>query len=225
MTFVEYARARRMGLAMKEIRTGKPVIDSQLASGYASSSGFRDAFSRIMGAAPTKLAQMVLMSSWIDSPLGPMLAIVDDDRLYLLEFVERRGLAREIERLRAKLKAAIIPGDNQVLQQITLELDDYFSGKCLVFKTPIKTLGSTFQEKVWQALCRIPLGETRSYLNIAKAIEQSTACRAVARANGMNQLALIIPCHRVINSNGDLGGYGGGVERKQWLLDHEKRSQ
>ena len=109
MTFVEYARARRMGIAMKQIREGKTVTDAQLETGYESSSGFRDAFSKIMGAAPTNFRNHhnVLKASWLDSPLGPMLAIADDEALYLLEFVERRCLEREIERLRIKTKSAI----------------------------------------------------------------------------------------------------------------------
>lgn len=92
MTFVEYARARRMGLAMKQIREGSSVVDAQFASGYESSSGFRDAFSKIMGATPSRLDGCVLKASWLDTVLGPMLCIVDDIGLYLLEFVDRLGL-------------------------------------------------------------------------------------------------------------------------------------
>src|SRR3990167_2092864 len=106
MTFLEYARARRMGLAMKQIRTGKAVIDAQLSTGYESSSGFRDAFSRIMGSAPTQLNHLILKAAWIDTKLGPMIAIADDAGLYLLEFADRRGLEREIERLRKKMSGA-----------------------------------------------------------------------------------------------------------------------
>lgn len=111
MTFVEYARARRMGLALKQIREGHAVIDAQLTIGYESSSGFRDAFSRIMGAAPTRSGHhRVLRASWLDTRLGPMIAIADEEALYLLEFVDRRGLEREVERLRRRTRSAIIPG-------------------------------------------------------------------------------------------------------------------
>lgn len=223
MTFVEYARARRMGLAMKQIRGGNAVIDAQLSVGYESSSGFRDAFSRIMGSAPTKSNHLILKAAWIDTQLGPMIAIADDMELYLLEFADRRGLEREIERLRKRMKAAIIPGETPVIKKITKELMDYFNGKNVDFKTPLKLIGSGFQKSVWAALQKIPPGETRSYLNIASAIKKPTAFRAVANANGANQLAIIIPCHRVINNNGELGGYGGGISRKQWLIDHEKK--
>lgn len=223
MTFVAYARARRMGLAMKQIREGDPVIEAQLSSGYESGSGFRDAFARIMGAAPSKIGnRMILKATWFDTVLGPMLAIADEDSLYLLEFVDRRGLEREIERMRKKTKAAIIPGSTPPILTIEDELKQYFSGKLSAFKTPLFRLGSPFQKRVWEELQKIPPGETRSYADIARAIGRPTAFRAVAQANGSNQIAIVIPCHRVINENGDLGGYAGGLARKKWLLDHEK---
>lgn len=224
MTFVAYARARRMGLAMKQIRAGDAIIEAQLATGYESSSGFRDAFSRIMGAAPTKLGQQIfLKASWLDSPLGPMLAIADEAALYLLEFVDRRGLEREIQRMRQRMKAAIIPGVSKPITSVEQELKVYFAGESTAFKTPLCVQGSPFQQNVWQELKKIPYGATRSYGELAVAINKPTAFRAVALANGANQFAIIIPCHRVIKANGDLCGYGGGVVRKQWLLDHEKK--
>lgn len=222
MTFVEYARARRMGVAMKQIRAGNAVIEAQLSAGYESSSGFRDAFSKIMGDAPTRANYVILKATWLDTKLGPMIAIADEQGLYLLEFVDRRGLENEVKRLRNKLKAAIIPGETKIIEQITYEMTNYFDGKEIVFRTPIHLMGSSFQKSVWEKLQQIPPGETRSYLEIAKSINAPTACRAVARANGTNPLAIIVPCHRVINANGELGGYGGGVARKQWLLEHEK---
>ena len=225
MTFVAYARARRMGIAMKQIRGGEPVIEAQLTTGYESSSGFRDAFSKIMGAPPTHFDRHapLLKASWLDSPLGPMLAIADESALYLLEFVERRGLEREIERLRLKMHAAILPGKTNPILSIEEELHAYFAGQLKSFKTPLHLLGSPFQRQVWEALLTIPYGETRSYAEQAVAMGKPTACRAVANGNGANQLAIVIPCHRIINSNGALGGYGGGIARKQWLLDHEKK--
>lgn len=224
MTFVAYARARRMGLAMKQIRKGESVIEAQLASGYASGSGFRDAFTRIMGAAPAKIdAANLLKAAWLDTPLGPMLAIADEKLLYLLEFVERRGLEREIERLRLKMQCAIIPGSSEPIRSIEDELKLYFEGKLREFNTPVRLLGTKFQQQTWQELQKIPYGETRSYYQIAVALGKPTAFRAVAQANGANQLAIMIPCHRVINANGELGGYGGGIMRKKWLLAHEKK--
>ncbi len=224
MTFVAYARARRMGLALKEIREGGKVIEAQLSSGYESGSGFRDAFSRIMGAPPSLCeGHAVLKASWIDTPLGPMLAVADEEALYLLEFVDRRGLEKEIERLRKRAKLPIIPGKTAPIEQIEAELKEYFSGNLREFKTPLCPIGSPFQKRVWEELQKIPFGQTRSYAKIAAAIEKPTAFRAVALANGANQFAIVIPCHRVINSDGALGGYGGGIQRKEWLLKHERR--
>ncbi|WP_139492364.1 bifunctional transcriptional activator/DNA repair enzyme AdaA [Brevibacillus dissolubilis] len=226
MTFVEYARARRMGIAMKEIRTGKNVIDAQLSTGYESSSGFRDAFSRIMGAAPTLLGDTrILKAAWIDTRLGPMIAIADDELLYLLEFVDRRGLEREVERLRARMKAAVIPGTTPPIQSIERELNLYFEAELTHFETPIAYLGSPFQQMVWDELRKIPAGETRSYSQLATLIGKPSACRAVAQANGANQIAIVVPCHRIINTNGELGGYGGGLTRKAWLIHHEQQKK
>ena len=224
MTFVAYARARRMGFAMKQIREGESVIDTQLNTGYESSSGFRDAFSKIMGAAPTHFNRhyTVLKISWLDTALGTMVAIADDTGLYLLEFVDRRGLDREIERLRIRMKSAVIPGDSEIIDNVKSELKLYFDGKLKTFKTPLLLLGTPFQKKVWNELMHIPYGETRSYEEQARTID-SSATRAVGTANAANQLAIVVPCHRVINTDGGLGGYGGGLARKKWLIEHEKK--
>lgn len=223
MTFVEDARARRMGLAMKQIREGESVIAVQHATGYESGSGFREAFSRILGAAPSLHSQVVLRGAWLDTPLGPVLAVADDEALYLLEFVDRRGLERELERLRSKTKSAIIPGQAEPICMIEQELKRYFAGGLKAFKTPTAFLGSPFQESVWKTLKKIPYGETRSYAEVAVAVGRPSAVRAVAQANGANQLALIVPCHRVIGADRAPRGYGGGVTRKGWLLEHESK--
>jgi len=178
-----------------------------------------------MGTAPGLFRNdHVLKASWLDTPLGPMVAIADEMGLYLLEFVQRRGLEREVERLRLKTKLAIIPGKTEPIHFIENELDQYFKGTLREFKTPLVLLGSPFQKQVWEELKKIPFGETRSYGQIALSINRPSAFRAVAQANGANQIAIVIPCHRVINTNGDLGGYGGGIARKKWLLDHEQRN-
>lgn len=221
MTFVEYARARRMGLAMTHIKAGNPIIDAQLEVGYESSSGFRDAFSKALGSAPVRSDGKALFAAWIDTQLGPMLIIADEKYLYLLEFVDRRGLEKEIENLRRRLKIGIIPGRTHITDQIEKELKNYFESNKFEFKTPCFLIGSEFQKSVWAALQTIPMGETRSYLNIATQVGNRKAYRAVANANGRNQFAIIIPCHRVINESGELGGYGGGLSRKRWLLEHE----
>lgn len=222
MTFIEYARARRMGIAFGEIRSGESILNAQLNAGYESSSGFRDAFSKIMGNVPAKASPLILKAKWIDTLIGPMIAIADERQLYLLEFSDRRGLEKEIERMRKRLKAAIIPGNSPILEQIETELHHYYSGKNFIFQTPIYLLGSPFQQSVWHSLMTIPVGTTWSYTDLAKTIGNEKAMRAVANANGANQLAIIIPCHRVIRADESIGGYGGGINRKEWLLAHEK---
>jgi AraC family transcriptional regulator of adaptative response/methylated-DNA-[protein]-cysteine methyltransferase len=222
MTFVEYARARRLGSAFKAIRSGERVIDAQVDAGFDSPSGFRDAFARIMGAPPAN-ATRALFAAWLDTPLGPMMAIADDRALHLLEFVDRRGLEREIERLRQRQKAGVAPGRTAPIVQIEKELVDYFAGRSTTFETPLARGGSPFQNLVWDALLTIPLGETWSYAKLAEVVGRPKAVRAAGSANGCNQLAIVIPCHRVINLNGELGGYAGGLPRKRWLLEHERR--
>lgn len=190
------------------------------ASGYKPFNGFKDVFSSQKAALT---GQQILKASWIDTPLGPMLAIANDDALFLLEFKDRRGLEREIERLATKTKSVIIPGVSKPIHSIEKELKQYFAGNLSSFKTPLFFVGTLFQKRVWDELRRIPLGETCSYSDIATALGKPTAYRAVALANGSNQIAIVIPCHRVIKADGDLCGYAGGLTRKKWLLDHEKR--
>ena len=223
MTFHAYHRARRMGLALAGVRQGKSMLDLQLDHGFESGSGFRVAFNRLVGAAPSRARDVAcLYAQWFETPLGAMLALADDEGLALLEFVDRRGLEREIEDLQAKLQRRILPGTHPHLSQIGEELTAYFAGRQLTFATPIAMRGSPFQRAVWNALLSIPPGTTRSYADIAADVGRASAVRAVGRANGDNRLCLIVPCHRVIGADGTLTGYGGGLWRKQWLLDHER---
>lgn len=166
---------------------------------------------------------IILKTTWIDTPLGSMIAIADERALYLLKFVDCCGLAREVERLRIKTKSTIIPGRSSPLNAIEQELKAYFSGNLKQFNTPLCLLGSFFQKTVWNALQEIPFGETRSYAQLAASIRQPSAYRAVANANAANQMAIVIPCHRVINKSGELGGYAGGVARKEELLNLENK--
>jgi AraC family transcriptional regulator of adaptative response/methylated-DNA-[protein]-cysteine methyltransferase len=223
MTFVAYARARRLGVAFKAIRAGERVIMAQLDAGYESGSGFRDAFAKIMGAPPVSPTARALFATWLDTPLGPMTAIADEAALHLLEYADRRGLERQIERLRSRAKAGIVPGRTRPIAQIEAELAAYFAGRSMRFATPLARHGSPFQIAVWDALVAIPAGQTRSYTGLGHAIGRPSAVRAVAQANGANPFAIVVPCHRVINADGTLGGYGGGLPRKRWLLDHERR--
>lgn len=166
-----------------------------------------------------------LKASWVDTPLGSMLAIADEQALYLVEFADRGGLEKEIARLTKRSNLPIVPGKTDPISQIEHELENYFSDKIQDFRTSLFLLGSPFQKRVWEELQKIPRGQTRSYADIAKAIGKPSAFRAVALANSANPFAIVIPCHRVINSNGDLGGYSGGIKRKAWLLEHERKGE
>ena len=224
MTFHAYQRARRMGLALRDVKAGQPVIDVQLARGYESTSGFRDAFTRIFGRPPREAkAGACLLAQRIETPLGTMLALADEMGLRLLEFADRRGLERELAGLRRRLKCAVVPGTNATLEETRVQLARYFAGESLTFDLPLAPVGSDFQLRVWAELGRIAPGRTRSYQGMAQKLGIPKAPRAIGRANGSNMLALVIPCHRVIRADGTLCGYAGGLWRKQRLLEHERK--
>jgi methylated-DNA-[protein]-cysteine S-methyltransferase len=122
-----------------------------------------------------------------------------------------------------KKKIKSDPGIPPIIKKCLKQLDEYFEGKRKKFSLDLQLEGTEFQKKVWEQLMRIPFGETASYKDVAVAIGNEKAVRAVGGANGRNNIAIIIPCHRVIGADGDLVGFGGGLWRKTWLLDHEKR--
>jgi AraC family transcriptional regulator of adaptative response/methylated-DNA-[protein]-cysteine methyltransferase len=223
MTFHAYHRARRMGKALREVRQGESVIGAQLNQGYESASGFWQAFRKIFGERPSASEGLnVLLAKWIDTPLGAMLAVADDEGLRLLDFVDRKGLERAIGSLRKRAGGVITPGEHPHLRQIAKELNDYFEGRLVKFTVPVAPGGSPFDKSVWSNLLKIPHGRTWSYADLARKTGDPKAVRAVAQANGRNYLAIIIPCHRVIRSDGSLSGYGGGVWRKKRLIELEQ---
>ncbi|WP_341795084.1 methylated-DNA--[protein]-cysteine S-methyltransferase [Rickettsia endosymbiont of Rhinocyllus conicus] len=166
---------------------------------------------------------MSLKSTFLDTPLGSMLAISDEEKLYLLDFAESKGLERKIKMLKVKTKLSVIDGNTKPISSVEKELKSYFDGNLQKFNTSLRLVGSEFQKLVWEKLMNVPYGETRSYFTQAKAVGKETAYRAVANANGANRFAIIIPCHRIINNNGELGGYGSGLHRKKWLIEHERK--
>lgn len=224
MTFQAYQRACRLGTAMRALHEGAPTLEAGLDAGFESDSGFREAFTRVFGETPGDARDLPLLTAtWIETPLGPMLAVAGDRGLELLEFVDRRALETELRELRRTLGSAIVPGDHPILSQTRQELAEYFDGSRREFTMALNQRGSDFQLKAWRALCRIPCGETRSYADMAREVGSPAAVRAIGRVNGQNRIAIVVPCHRVIRSDGTLCGYGGGRWRKQWLLDHERR--
>lgn len=155
--------------------------------------------------------------------LGSLTAIGDEKALYLLEFVDCPGLDWEIKRLKEKTGLELISGVTEPIDSIQKELSQYFAARLQKFTTPLCIFGSPFQKRVWEELRKIPYGKTTSYGSIATTMGRPKAYRAVAQANGANQFVIVIPCHRVINTNGELGGYSSGMDRKKWLLNHEKK--
>lgn len=225
MSFLELARRRRLSEAATTLLEGASVIEAQLDAGFESGSGFRSAINQLLGEAPQKLKARagILKACWIETPIGSMLSVTCDHALHLLEFADRPALPAELRRLQERSGSAIIFGRTEITGQVEAELDRYFSGQSSAFPVRIGGHGTPFERTVWDALRAIAPGTTRSYSDIARHIERPSATRAVARANGANQIAILIPCHRVIGADGNLTGYGGGLWRKQWLLRHEAR--
>jgi AraC family transcriptional regulator, regulatory protein of adaptative response / methylated-DNA-[protein]-cysteine methyltransferase len=222
LTFQAFARARRLAGALSQIREGGSLDDAVLESGYESHSGFREAFQRTFGSTPGRSrGRHCVFLSWLRSPLGPLVAGATTEGVCLLEFTDRRMLETQFVTLRKLFDGPIVPGVNAHLESLREELAAYFAGKLRSFTVPLVYPGTPFQRRVWEALLAIPYGQTRSYQALAAAIGEPRAVRAVGRANGLNRVAIAIPCHRVVNKNGQLGGYGGGLRRKQFLLDLE----
>lgn len=167
--------------------------------------------------------RMALRSQRLSTPIGPMFAAADDRGLVLCEFHDRPMLPVQLKRVERICGARPEEGSHPVLDRTQRELDEYFLGRREAFTIPLVLDGSPFQSGVWSELLRIPFGRTTSYDAIATRLGRPGGARAVGRANGDNRIAIIVPCHRVINADGSLSGYGGGRHRKRWLLAHERR--
>jgi AraC family transcriptional regulator of adaptative response/methylated-DNA-[protein]-cysteine methyltransferase len=223
MTFQAFTRARRLAGALERIREGVALDAVVFESGYDSHSGFREAFTRTFGETPGRhLNGDCVFLSWLRSPLGPLVAGATAEGVCLLEFTDRRMLEAQVATVRRRFNGPVVPGSNRHLEVLERELAGYFAGTVQNFSVPLTYPGTPFQRRVWEQLLAIPYGETRSYEAIATAVGDAKAVRAVGRANGLNRIAIVIPCHRVINKDGQLGGYGGGLWRKQFLLDLER---
>jgi AraC family transcriptional regulator of adaptative response/methylated-DNA-[protein]-cysteine methyltransferase len=224
MSFTAWCRGNRLAGAFMRIRKGSSLDEATFDSGFESLSGFRDAFTRAFGEAPGRLRQRGarVVVAMLESPLGPLLAGATDEGVVLLEYTDRRMLESNLKSLRRRFTCGVVPGQHAFLDQLERELREYFQGTRRNFTVPIASRGTPFQDKVWRELQQIPYAETISYDELAIRIGQPTAQRAVARANGMNYICILIPCHRVIGKDGSLTGYGGGLWRKRLLLELEK---
>lgn len=224
MTFLEMARLERLRRGFELLGEGGRVIDAQQEAGFESASAFRSAFARLLGHAPGHLADgAMLQAHWLPTPLGTMIAVCDDRALHLLEFADRKALPTELKRLSSLAKGSLGVGRLAPHATLEAELADYFAGRSSRFTVPLALHGSPFCRAVWDMLRQIAPGEVRSYGDIARSLGRPSASRAVARANGANQIALIVPCHRVLGADGSLTGYGGGLWRKQKLIEIERQ--
>jgi AraC family transcriptional regulator of adaptative response/methylated-DNA-[protein]-cysteine methyltransferase len=223
ITFHAYQRMYRINHAYQEVQSGKRITEAAFDTGYESLSGFGYTYKKIFGQSPQQSReQALILIQRLTTPLGPMFVCATEQGICLLEFVERKKLETEFKDLQRLLKAPIVVGENRHIRQAKKELAAYFAGTRQHFELALHTPGTTFQQQVWTALQRIPYGETATYGGQAQKLGKPKAVRAVAAANGANRVAIVVPCHRVIGANGKLTGYAGGLERKQWLLEHEQ---
>ena len=225
ITFQAYQRMYRINSAFKKIQNGEPVTSVAFDTGYESLSGFTDSFKSIFGVSPSNSKdKQIINITRLETPLGTMFACAAEQGICLLEFTDRKMLETELKSLAKQLNANIIHGANKHFDLLRRQLDEYFEGKRKEFTIQLFTPGTEFQQSVWKVLQTIPYGSTYSYKQQAIALKKPDAFRAVANANGMNRISIIIPCHRVIGEDGNLIGYGGGLWRKKWLLDLEKQN-
>ena len=225
ITFHVYQRMYRINHAFSRYQAeSHRVVDMAFASGYDSLSGFNHAFKNIMGASPqnSKSIQVVNLTR-METDLGTMIACATGKGICLLEFTDRKMLETELKQLAKSKRAQIVQGDNRFFKPLKEQLTAYFQGKLSKFDLPLDLIGTEFQKKVWDLLLQVPYGFVSTYANQAIKLGNSNAIRAVANANGMNKIAIIVPCHRIIGSDGSLTGYAGGLWRKRKLLELEQK--
>ncbi|MBE2256021.1 MAG: bifunctional transcriptional activator/DNA repair protein Ada [Ignavibacteria bacterium] len=226
LTFHAYQRMNRINTAFKEISNGKTVTDTAFNMGFESLSGFNDSFKKIFGVTPNNSKEITVVNiQRFNTPLGTMIAGATENKLCILEFTDRRMLETELKQLTKLLNAKFIQSSNKVIEKTKKQIEEYFEGKRKNFDIELLTPGSDFQNKVWNSLMEIPYGKTISYKQQSVNMKIPKSVRAVANANGQNRIAIIIPCHRVIGENGKLTGYGGGLWRKERLINLEKKLQ
>lgn len=206
------------------------VAMSQLPSPFdfdvAEQAQFRDRFRAVFGAPGAADDPGRIAIDWMVSPVGPLLLGATQEAVVLVEFSDTDRLQTQAERLRKHFGRSFVHApDHPLLRELRRQLEEYFAGQRRDFQLPLRYEGSSFQQRVWAALQQIPYGQTCSYGALARQLGDPKATRAVGAANGANPIAIVIPCHRVVNSSGELGGYGGGLWRKQVLLDLEQGQQ
>jgi len=169
------------------------------------------------------IKKSIIATTVLSTPLGKMFAASTSKGICLLTFYDEKKIPKQLKKLKGFFDADIMSAHNEHFDTLKKELDEYFDNKREVFEVPLQLLGTAFQIKVWKILQAIPYGNTISYQEQASLINNEKAVRAVANANANNLIALIVPCHRVIGKNGKLTGYAGGIEKKEFLLNLEKK--
>lgn len=223
MTFQAFQRMFRLNRAFKKIQQGENIMETAYDSGFESLSGFSESFKSVFGVSPKNSKdQKIIDLKRIETPIGTMFAAAVEEGICMLEFTDRKMLETEFKDLAKSLNATIVQGENPHFKTLEKELSEYFDGNRTEFTVPLSPVGTEFQKSVWKVLLKIPYGETWNYKKQSEVLGDVKKVRAVANANGMNKISILIPCHRVIGSNGTLTGYGGGIWRKQKLLELEK---
>jgi O-6-methylguanine DNA methyltransferase len=214
-------------VAVKGILSGvnahhrKPRRES-FVGGAEFDAAFRIAAARLADGTQESPSPETVVIDWVESPVGPLLIGATHEAVCLLEFSEIDSIEARLNALRRRVSQSVIVGTNRWLSALRTQLAEYFARTRREFALPLFYGGSEFQHRVWSLLREIPYGETWSYGDLALKTGDASASRAVGATNGMNPIAIVIPCHRVIYANGDLGGFGGGLWRKEILLDLEK---
>ncbi len=224
ITFHSFQRMLRINYAFTNIKKGNSITNSAYESGYESLSGFNESYRSIFGEPAGKSKNRnVINELRFSSPIGSIIACATETGICFLGFSDQKGIEKHLDEIQKYFNAIILPGENVHLTKVKKEITEYFAGKRKTFSVPLDIVGTDFRKKVWTELLNIPYGITVSYKEQAMAINNLKAIRAVASANGANKIGIIIPCHRVIGSNGSLTGYAGGLHRKNWLLNFEKK--
>lgn len=169
--------------------------------------------------------QCIIDLQQLETPIGTIVVCATDKGICLLEFADIEGIQKEYDHLSKEKNAVIVSGENKHITQLKEELKKYFEGELITFSVALDLIGTAFQQQVWNGLLHIPYGETKSYKEQSEYLQIPKSIRAVANANGMNRIAIVIPCHRIIGTDGSLTGYIGGIWRKKFLLELENKER
>lgn len=223
VTFQEFQRMRQMKIAAQMIANGSSILQVATEIGYQSLSGFETEFQKVFAQNPSQsISGDFFAMHYVFTPIGPMMAVTSDEGLGFLEFIDQKNFQASLKHWQQRQNGFFFVDQHPILTQTQKEITEYFDGKRKSFTVPLKMSGTDFQKKVWAEIQQIPYGQTISYAQQSVNLANPKAVRAVASANGKNKIAIIVPCHRIIGSDGCLTGYAGGIPRKKWLLAMER---